>query len=875
VILVAGGIFLYDRFGKTSIRSTWSIVPINTLAVFEIDRACQDCGQEFFNSNVWSALRSILFSHVEKDSLTVDIRKTVDSSEDFLISLHQIKKDEIDFVFFFHTKDPTDITRIAEKRKLKPSQRRFNSITINEIKGEGVSFSWCLIEDIWVGSFTPFLIEDVIRTSLDESSEFERKFRDVKVLPAIEGDIGNLYIRLDRLNDLVSIFHSKTGTFPPQLGKISALDAKVESGKFILNGFSLDTTTQSQSLLSLFKNQGPTPFESKQFISNRAIAATTFGISNGKQFYNDLVKHQASYKGSDSLRVVLTESKVDQAKLFERIGREIVVQHTQSLKKGRISKTLILETTDLEYWLRALGKISKNASNDSLLSETYSGHVIHEMPLFRLTEKMFYPLVNGFDRAYYTNVGNRVFISEDLQDLKMILNDISMEDTWGKSLRLNPFFETTLLESSISSYFHAGRAMSFIQSSLQSKWKDVINDKKNLFQSLGMGCIQFSHLNNSFYTHVVFECANASAIKPEHNNARDRLVVNFESPVSSIHVVKSHVSRDNEVLIQDSLNNLSLVAAEGNVLWKKSTGGTIVGDVTQVDFFNNGKLQYFFATNSALHIIDRLGNYVSGFPLELGQQNLMFGSVIDYDDSKNYRFLAADSTGALWMFDKNGNNLEGWRPRYLPAATVAAPRHFRIKGKDYIVAILKGGLIAVMNRRGEMLKKFPVKFPASIQGEFAFEGGTDLKNSLITIVTEDAFKLQVNLLGDLVSKEPLLKSSLNTTFRLVADKSTRSYLILQQDDKNCKLLNDEGKEIFSNESIGNNHLDVKFDFSSQQDNYITVIDQEQELAFVYDFSGRLVTDPPIESNMMVIKSNDGHYKIFHALGKTLVIQSAD
>ncbi len=872
MILVAGGIFLYDRFGKESDRNAWSIVPTNALVVFEIDQTCADCGKEFLKSNVWQALRRMIYSHAEKDSFTVDIKKTFTSANDFLISFHQIKKDEVDLVFFSRANDP-GLTAIAEKRKLKPSQRKFNSITINEIKGKGFSFSWCVIEDRWVGSFKPFLIEDVIRTYLDGSNDFERKFRGVKALPAIKGDVGNLYVRLDRLNEIISIFHSRTGAFPPPLARVSALDAKIENGKIVLNGFTMDTVTQS--LLGIFKNQSPTPFESKQLISNRAIAVTTFGISNGRQFYEDISRYQASNKGSDSLRTVLSKLKIDQGRLFEKLGRELVVQHTQSLKKGKVSKTLVLETTDPDYWLKALRQASETSSNDSLLSETYSGYVIREMSLFRFTEKLFYPLVYGFEQAYYSQVGNRIFIGEDLQDLKMILNDISMEDTWGKSLRLNPFFETTLLESSISSYFHAGRAMSFIQSTLQPKWKNLISEEKDLFQSLGMGCIQFSHLNNSFYTQIVMECSDASAIRTRGANATDRTVINFESPISSIHVVKSHVSRDHEVLLQDSSNNLSLVAADGTVLWKKSTGGTIVGDVTQVDYFNNGKLQYFFATNSALHIIDRLGNYVSKFPLEPGQQNLMFASVIDYDNSKNYRFLAADSAGGLWMFDKNGNNLEGWKPRYLSGAVIAAPRHFRIKGKDYIVAIVEGGLIAVMNRRGEMLKKFPVKLPASIQGEFAFEGGTDLKNSLITVVTEDAFKLQINLLGDLVSKEPLLKSTLNTRFRLIADRSKRSYLILQQDAGNCKLLNDEGKEIFSNESIGDNRVDVDFDFGSQQDNYVAVTDKDQELAFVYDFSGRLITDPPIESSMMAIKSADGRYKIFHALGKALVIQSTE
>ena len=69
--------------------------------------------------------------------------------------------------------------------------------------------------------------------------------------------------------------------------------------------------------------------------------------------------------------------------------------------------------------------------------------------------------------------------------------------------------------------------------------------------------------------------------------------------------------------MQDSSRNIRLIASDGKVLWKLAVDGFITGDVEQVDYFNNGKLQYFFATPGVLHIIDRLGNYVEPYPVKI------------------------------------------------------------------------------------------------------------------------------------------------------------------------------------------------------------------------------------------------------------------
>src|SRR5690606_31686138 len=127
------------------------------------------------------------------------------------------------------------------------------------------------------------------------------------------------------------------------------------------------------------------------------------------------------------------------------------------------------------------------------------------------------------------------------------------------------------------------------------RWRQFARDNQSLLRSIDMTAFQFSHLNNTYYTNVTVNQSHAKSDVAFASSGR-RNVVHFSQPLQRIHAGRSHVSQANEILIQDSLNDLSLVSMEGKVLWKIPVGGRITSEIQQIDFYNNGKLQYIFAT---------------------------------------------------------------------------------------------------------------------------------------------------------------------------------------------------------------------------------------------------------------------------------------
>ncbi len=132
-------------------------------------------------------------------------------------------------------------------------------------------------------------------------------------------------------------------------------------------------------------------------------------------------------------------------------------------------------------------------------------------------------------------------------------------------------------------------------------------------------------------------------------------------------LVRNHNDRSTEVLLTDVSNQLYLVSKDQKVLWNMSLPSAIQGDVHQIDLLKNGKLQYLFITAGQLHVVDRLGRYVTGYPKPISMTDAVSTSLVDYDKSRNYRLLMANAAGRIAVCDMEGKPLEGWTSKNLRA----------------------------------------------------------------------------------------------------------------------------------------------------------------------------------------------------------------
>lgn len=844
------------------IVSELELVPSAAVLVFEKDVVCKECSPA-----VTALIANFMSRGRPADTLVAAVNKLIQSPEARFISVHVTGNDQFDVVCY----GTGDVPLIDGLKNTKRSKRIFEGLNISEISHGKTKLSFIQVQGYWAATLTPFLVEDVVRTYADPANRFSQNVTGKQHPALIKGDAGNLFLNLQKLPDLISVFVDEslaTSWFAP--GAITALDVKNDARSLTMNGFTADTSKAVPSLHSIVNQQGANPYRLKELISNRAIITQLLAVSDGEALRKALKEMGTTSRGDkDSIQVLAEKFNQPMAQLFKSLHGELALAYFESQRSGDSRKIFILQTKAPDVWKNFLSRLESELSEDSVFAESFSNYELHEVPLNKFVEKLFSPLVRGFESTYYTISGENIIFADDLGELKAFLRDIEEDETISRSTLHNKMLEATLLESTLSLYINVGKTFPLLQSQAKPKWKNVFRENASLIKAIDFASVQVSNLNSTIYTNLYLHERELSNQRTEQ-----RIVVTLPNSLRSLHVVRSHVNRKEEVLVQDSVNNLSLVSSDGSVLWTVPLGEPVTSEISQIDFFKNGKLQYFFATKSKLHILDRNGETVDPFPVDLFAADIQYASVVDYDNSKNYRFLITERNGRVWILDKSGKSLDGWNPKVMDVSLMTPPRHQRLHGKDYFIIAQPDGHVFLFNRRGERERNFPVKVSGKINGEFFIEAANKASGTVINVVTNDGFLQRINLSGQLTAREPLLRSAITNRFYLLNDHRTKSYVIVQKDARNITVLDSEGRTLITNNLVNGNDCLVDY-FDTGSGNYFALIkDTVQGMNYVYASSSEPISDIPYEA--MLIKlgfANEAQPKIYYVIkGNQLVIE---
>ena len=162
---------------------------------------------------------------------------------------------------------------------------------------------------------------------------------------------------------------------------------------------------------------------------------------------------------------------------------------------------------------------------------------------------------------------------------------------------------------------------------------------------------------------------------------RDTTVV---IPAGPFPVMNSGTGKTNS-FYQNANLFLCLNDENGKCVWGVPFKQPICGFVESIDFYNNGKIQFLFAAGSGLYLIDRLGRFVGGFPVELGKPILLGPKVYDFSGAKGYTAMVLHKDNSLEMYNLHGQKPSGWKGINAPETVKALPELLEIKDKKYWV----------------------------------------------------------------------------------------------------------------------------------------------------------------------------------------------
>ncbi|MBQ3977406.1 MAG: hypothetical protein II632_00960, partial [Bacteroidales bacterium] len=175
-------------------------------------------------------------------------------------------------------------------------------------------------------------------------------------------------------------------------------------------------------------------------------------------------------------------------------------------------------------------------------------------------------------------------------------------------------------------------------------------------------------------------------------------------PAGPFKVLNSATGKEN-TFYQNSHLSLCLQDENGKDVWGIPFKFPVLGYVQEVDYYNNGKLQYLFAADSKLYLIDRLGRFVGGFPVDLGKKIAVGPMVYDFTGAKGYTAMVLHKDNTVGLYDLHGKKAASWNGITAKETIKSLPELLEGKNKKYWVVRTSRQTLVYPFEGGEPLVK--------------------------------------------------------------------------------------------------------------------------------------------------------------------------
>ena len=759
------------------------LVPTNPLLLIKYE-SLKDYKSETFYKNFKSVLG---FNH---DSISNNfIEKPV------LISYHNIGKNNLKHVLFTETKNV-----IKQKNESTEDSINYNGYIIKKLKKNNKLYYFTEKNGVYIESTEKLLIENSLRNSNHISSDVESDFE--KLYKSSSSNISLLfsdklkkYINIRELLDFYNISH---------ISDWIQFDVDFNQNQLTLHGllFKKDSIPRKINKISGIE---PTITEIIQIIPNNFIEFERYAYD-----HTEYLKNLESTNSIDEIELIKNDSLFYD--IFE-IGSIV-------LNKDSIS---------------TFSFNNKNLLNLKIQQNTERSYTYRNNKIYKLSQSLFNPntlddFYKSLDKNYLTILNDILILSQNKVAIETMILNFSNNSVIND---LSKFKEIFLKIPKKSNYLKVYNL---------EKFSDGLSEKFEISKEDFPYWISHLIIDNELIhkTHIV------SKTERKIKSSGVNLLFNFKLQ-SSVHlkprIVTNYVTKEKELITQDDLNNLYLISNKGELIWKKQLESKVIGEISQIDLYKNGRLQYAFETEKSLMILDKNGKIVKKLNhKKISKQGL---AVFDYDKLNKYRFLI-DRDGRVEMLDVDFKTVRGFNKNNIRSQITNLPKHFRIGSKDYLIINTKKRLY-ITDRRGDIRVEVPETLKVSSKEIFVN------KNSFVTIDKSNNL-VRMNLNGE-VSIKPL---PLDTPYLITASNN-----ILVTMSENILTINENIIEL----PFGN-YTKPKILTGTKQD-YVSITDKDQDKIYLFDSQSKLIADFPVFGTSTINFSIDEKKeKIITSLGES-------
>ncbi len=450
---------------------------------------------------------------------------------------------------------------------------------------------------------------------------------------------------------------------------------------------------------------------------------------------------------------------------------------------------------------------------------------------------------------YYLRYENTLMFADTISVLKHSLYERLQNRTYANDANYRAF-RTNFSSDNIMFVYCTSKAMRYItmltDSVANTKNLDAISD----FYGFGM---QISNVSGLPYI-------MASGLYEPHKTEAQPTAWQCKMDTTLVGqpwAVINHNTHEIEYLVQDVENRIHLINSSGLVLWSRKIDGRIIGPLTQIDYYCNGKLQYLFATKDAIHLIDRNGNDTARFPIQLKHAATGGVTYLDYGNPNEFRLFVPCANKRVILYDKNCKVVDGWEMKPTEGIVSTPVDHWVSNNKDYLIHADNYRCYITDRRGNERIAVKPIA-PNPHSRTYLVRGNTP--EAALVIATADGKLASIDIATSEVTYADIDSMGQTPYFMLQYHGSDNLVFV---DKRRIVLTDGRGK-------VKNIRLLKLSELSNVEllsDNKISVWDKADQLAYLFDNNGNLIDGFPVHVNGPYVITQ--HNNLFH------VVEAAD
>lgn len=874
-ILVLFFIFLKRHHTRNDFEMI-NAVPINTVCIVQVNNTSQFVHKTASTNPIWQNLRNIpLIDKITRNAFFIDslVANTPKISHFFnkrpsIISVHFTRNKDYDFLFATHVDNEDNAESIVNLvTSLASRSGRVTSYSYDKTKvyhvqldiaDDNTVFYFAIINNTFIASKVKVLVQSSIgQIHAGESLLNNKNFALVHNSADIDKD-ANLYVNYKELGNFTGLYasplYAKAVSQANNLASWEELDLSVKDKMLFMSGI-ITTDSLLNNYFDVYAAQEPVSMEIQSVIPSSASSFIAVAISNPVQYKNSLDSYRKAKGIYSNYRKNLNDIDTACNASVEDLFYDIVEGEMCAVISGEASADsgnhsyAIFQTKSRSLTegrmldLLASYSAKKNIPVDSFLTQISLDkgltHTFYKMPASNIPKAIFGDMFAYTSGQFFVVLDNYLVMGNTVASLSLFVKDIVLNKTLSNNTKFKNMDSYMTDNYNLFFYSNIPTSLNFCKEMVRDAYSKHFDSYYAAYKNLQGAAFHLTQNNGHLFNTVCIthDPKNDSKAQTVWESHLDSL------PGTKPTLVLNSQTNEKEILVQDKRNTIYLLSNSGRILWKQKIGEPINSEIFQIDFYKNGKKQFAFSTSNHIYIVDRIGNFVEQYPIQLKSPSSAGVAVFDYDNNRNYRMAIPCSDRRIYVYTIDGKLLKDWSFPKTEEPITAPLKHYRVKTNDYVVCTDKYN-VYLLNRRGEQRIALKEKFELSKNSQVLINTLLDDDASQFIVSDKDGRIKLIDFDGQVTTLD-LGKYSSNHLLdaRDINNDGINELVICEGEEVSVYGLN--SKKLFTFECDGNITHPPSFFVFSPTDTKIGVLCADEKTIYLINNNGSLYSGFPL------------------------------